>query len=99
MATSSQAVEVALLKARVDLHEARHAEILEEIRKINKRLEEGDKRFEAADIMAAENRGMRKVIMALGTMVFTGLMALGGWLLSQLGPISKAIAAVISRGP
>ena len=97
MAISSLPVEVATLKARVDEWDRRHSEILAEIRKINARLEDGDKRFEAADIVAAENRGMRKVIMALGTMVFTGLVALGGWLLSHVEPVIKAVLAL--RGP
>ncbi len=90
-------VEVATLKVRVDEEDRRCSEILAEIRKINERLDADDKRFAAADIMVAENRGMRKVIMALGTMVFAGLVALGGWLLWHIEPVIKAVLAL--RGP
>lgn len=84
-------IEVALLKARVEEVITRQREILDRINKIDDRLDAGDKRFEAADITAAENRGMRKVIFALGSMVLAGLMALGGWLLSYAPAIVKFV--------
>lgn len=51
-------------------------------RSVDTRLNNMDDRIEAIENIEAENRGMRKIIIGLGTVVVGGLMGLGGLVLA-----------------
>lgn len=72
-------VEIGHLKDRLD--------------RIDDRLAAGDKRFKDQELAHAEERGVRRVAMMLGTMALTAAGALGMWALSQAPTILKWIIA------
>jgi hypothetical protein len=59
------------------------AHFRERLDKIDARLADGDKNFKAQAVSAAEERGMRRIALLVGSAAITVLIAGGSWALSH----------------
>lgn len=65
-------------------------EVEETLRKINERLDAGDKRFKSDDMARAEARGERRAVITLGAAAWAGILALGAFVLHYVPDLLRA---------
>lgn len=79
-----------MLQALTDRTRESFDEVEESLRKINDRLDAGDRRFKADDEAKAEARGTRRAVLMLGGAAYTGLVGLGAFIFQYVPDVVRA---------
>jgi len=79
-----------MLQALADRTKESFEEVGESLRKINDRLDAGDRRFRADDEARAEARGTRRAILVLGGAAWTGIVGLGAFIFQYIPDVLRA---------
>lgn len=79
-----------MLQGLADRTRESFEEVEETLRKINERLDAGDKRFKSDDMARAEARGVRCAVITLGAAAWAGILALGAFVLQYVPDLLRA---------